>query len=294
MNEYQTWADLNRALRSRTKTFAKQHGVSAGRIGELQLRDRFLVRVFDGDREGWVLKGGTGMLARTVQARSTRDVDLVATGEIEDAVAQLEQLVDREFGDHLRFQLVKRGAASTTPGGRTSVELRFEARAGTTKVGAIKIDLVVGTLLTTPAVTQTPALRVPVPGLPVADYQLYPAVHAVADKVAATMATYSGNPSTRDHDLVDLVILANTETFGAAELAQTVHAELIRRKVPVDGTFVIPQGMAPGYNALARDAADCAAHPRFEDADALMQTFIAPLLDRSRTTGTWARLEWQP
>ena len=42
---------------------------------------RFLSRVFaEGERSEWLLKGGTGVLARVPSARATKDVDLFRAG----------------------------------------------------------------------------------------------------------------------------------------------------------------------------------------------------------------------
>ena len=48
------------------------------------------------------MKGGLGMLARTIDARATRDIDL-ATEElgVEDAVAELKELASIDLGDFI-------------------------------------------------------------------------------------------------------------------------------------------------------------------------------------------------
>ena len=56
--------------------------------------DRLLCRVFSqGAHSDWVLKGGTGMLARIPNTRATKDIDLFATGyTLDQALAALRQL----------------------------------------------------------------------------------------------------------------------------------------------------------------------------------------------------------
>ncbi len=46
------------------------------------VNDRFLARVFHAPDAPWVLKGGTAVLARVDDARTTKDVDLL--GELDD------------------------------------------------------------------------------------------------------------------------------------------------------------------------------------------------------------------
>ena len=56
--------------------------------------DRLLCRAFSqGAQSDWVLRGGTGMLARIPNTRATRDIDLFATGySLDQALAALRQL----------------------------------------------------------------------------------------------------------------------------------------------------------------------------------------------------------
>lgn len=50
------------------------------------------------------------MLARVANSRRTQDVDLSAPsrGDLDSAQAALEELVGRDLGDHLRFELGRR------------------------------------------------------------------------------------------------------------------------------------------------------------------------------------------
>lgn len=52
--------------------------------------DRFLSRVFaNAEDNGWLLKGGTRLLARVPNSRATKDVDLVTTDkELDEAQAR--------------------------------------------------------------------------------------------------------------------------------------------------------------------------------------------------------------
>jgi nucleotidyltransferase AbiEii toxin of type IV toxin-antitoxin system len=69
---------LRQAVDDRLRHVAKQQ--PATQLADLQRQfayDRLLCRVFQADRNGWVLKGATAMLARLgPTARHTMDVDL--------------------------------------------------------------------------------------------------------------------------------------------------------------------------------------------------------------------------
>ena len=68
--------------------------LNTGERIRLEYFNRFLCRVFsDGPDSEWVLKGGTGMLARVPSARATLDIDLYRSGYGPDeAVEDLRRL----------------------------------------------------------------------------------------------------------------------------------------------------------------------------------------------------------
>ncbi|MDR1077242.1 MAG: hypothetical protein LBL55_00975 [Propionibacteriaceae bacterium] len=75
---YSDWRSVEQAIK---RAAIKAHAADPARQIEDAIRqvhhDRFLCRVFAGDTHGvWVLKGGTGMLARVPNTRRTQDIDL--------------------------------------------------------------------------------------------------------------------------------------------------------------------------------------------------------------------------
>ena len=62
-------------------TFVVDSSVSVSERIRQAYFDRLLCRVFsEGPSSQWVLKGGTGMLARVPNARATMDIDLFVNG----------------------------------------------------------------------------------------------------------------------------------------------------------------------------------------------------------------------
>lgn len=96
------------------------------------------------------------------------------------------------------------------------------------------MDLVVGVNVTDEPAVAPPTNRLDLPRLPSSNYRLYPIVDQVADKVCATMALYNGRPSSREKDLVDLVVIAKTQTMQADKLGRSIREEaLVRSLLPV-------------------------------------------------------------
>lgn len=86
MVKYKTPAALEMAVRNA----ARESPMDTNRAIVGFYFHRFLCRVFSEDDCRFVLKGGQSVLARTLDARVTRDIDLVAQEEsLEEAVADL-------------------------------------------------------------------------------------------------------------------------------------------------------------------------------------------------------------
>ena len=75
---YSSPAAVEAAIKSTARAaFTADPSLSIQERIRLEYFHRFLSRVFsEGTDSAWVLKGGTGMLARVASARSTTDVDL--------------------------------------------------------------------------------------------------------------------------------------------------------------------------------------------------------------------------
>lgn len=115
---YARAAGFRAALRARLSTAAKADGGHG--LDELQRQfadDRLLTRAFTGpDSQQWVLKGAGALLARLPQARHSRDLDLAFLApdneQIDDDLgmrpsSRCGEAVDRDLGDHFRFEVVR-------------------------------------------------------------------------------------------------------------------------------------------------------------------------------------------
>ena len=67
------------ALEMAVKSAASASPMDTGRAVSAFYFHRLLCRVFAGGNGSFVLKGGRAMLARTVDARATRDINLLST-----------------------------------------------------------------------------------------------------------------------------------------------------------------------------------------------------------------------
>ena len=66
--------------------------------------DRLLTRIFLSDPDGWILKGGAGLLARMPDvARHSLDIDVFRRTTIDAAVVDLAAAGDIDLGDFSRL-----------------------------------------------------------------------------------------------------------------------------------------------------------------------------------------------
>ncbi|WP_415111226.1 hypothetical protein [Propioniciclava sp.] len=113
----------------------------------------------------------------------------------------------------------------------------------------------------------------------------------MADKVCATLALYNGKPSSREWDLVDLVVLAVSEDVDADKLRRALTAEARVRNLQLPGSFAVPASWGRRYAKDAKPVPACADYRTVDRALELMHTFIGPVLRNEPVGGTWLHAE---
>ena len=119
------------------------------------------------------------------------------------------------------------------------------------------------------------------------EYRLYPLVDQIADKVCATADSYNGRPSSREKDLVDLVVIAVTQDVDGSALGVAIATETMRRKMVQIDTFVVPRSWGASYAKMARRVPHCAGFESVDLAVGLVGRFIDPVLDGSANGLKW-------
>lgn len=242
------------------------------------------------------------VVARVPQSRTTKDVDLAShkAGNLVDAERALTDLVDVDLGDHLTFRLVRSmdtGLGVNQPGLETRRYI-FACIdvANDRQIDTVQVDVVVGSVPVGQPDIVEPAnrlhLRRPLQTHP---YRLYPLPDQIADKVCATMATNypGGKRSSRVKDLVDLVILAHTQTIDLDELRVAITSKRLVSNVAAFQRFEIPTDWTRTYPTTARGV-PIAASFTAKTAAALIASFVDPALEESSDTRIWdpRKLEW--
>lgn len=291
---------MSRALTDHLRRQAKQSDIEHSNLRRQFAYDRLLARVFTSEDAGWVLKGGTALLARVRNARHTLDIDLARrSGTIQAAVEELRSAVERDLDDHFRFDLGRPAIAHTNRSAQPDTDqakLAVAAYIGTTLFERFSIDVVVGSIMTTTPEPMSPSIVVEFDGLVPPTYLLYPVVDHVADKLCATSETHGDpvKPSSRSRDLVDLVILARTQIVDAAKLKTAIEAERLHRGLPPIEAFGAPPEWETSYPSDAKRVLECEGYRTLDTAVALVARFLDPILASDQPQGTWtpSQLTW--
>ncbi|MGV1035272.1 MAG: nucleotidyl transferase AbiEii/AbiGii toxin family protein [Microbacteriaceae bacterium] len=262
--------------------------------------ERFLSRIFsERDRSEWLLMGGTSMLARVPAARATKDIDLMRhDGTVDAAVDELTRLAAIDLGDFFTFRAVSRESAMT--GGQqpyaNGIRVVFQPSLGLAELARFKVDVSVRPAVIGSPIERVPAnihlLREPLQSHP---YRMYPTVDQLAEKVCATMNRYgNGQTSSREKDLVDIVLLALTESIDATDLRRAIRAEAARRKLEVFNEFLVPPGWGRSYESQASGIPALSQYRRIGLAVELAQAFLNPVLSDDSLIAAWSpdSLRW--
>ena len=288
---YATPKDFDRALTDRIALAGISLPYSVPQLRRQFAYGRLLARVFLHEPERWVLKGATSLLARIPgQARHSMDVDLYFSGELEQAIRHLQDAADADLGDFFSFDIVPGVALTGVATGRV---LRVTAYLGDKMFETFPADVVVTHTMTAEADLTPPIELIDVPGLAGTPYRTYPIPDQIADKYAAMVARYSGRPSTRYRDLVDLVVIARTQSVEARLLREAINSEQRRRGIAPDESLDLPSAAwREGFGKVASSA------PNFPPLDAdeaieLVRSLVGPITD-ARVNGTWnpTTLQW--
>ena len=214
------------ALEMAIKAAAKASPLETGRAVSGFYFHRLLCRVFSKPDSPFMLKGGQSMLARTMDARATRDIDLLSEeADLDAALAELRALAEADLGDFVVFEFVGAVPIKVEDEYRSGLKVAFVPLLGGKRLQEVSIDLVADRVACGEPEIVTPADRIDVAGVPMFDYRVYPLANSLADKLCAMVETHDGKPSSRIKDLVDVAIYATTVDIDGGELCRRVRSE---------------------------------------------------------------------
>ena len=214
---YKTSEGLDKAI----KAAAQASPMDTGRAYAGFFFHRLLCRVFSDPDSRFLLKGGLSMLARTIDARATRDIDLLSTGDdLEEAVEELKRLASVDLGDFVTFSFAGMAPIKAEDEYRSGMNVRFQVRLGNKRLQDISIDLVADDIPQEDFDTVMPVDRITVRDLPTCSYRVYAVESSLADKLCGIVERHHDRPSSRQKDLVDVVVFARSCAIDGTKLSR--------------------------------------------------------------------------
>ena len=268
-------------------------------------RDIVMARATSGASGIWFLKGGNALIWRDPAARATRDLDLYYrdSQNIQEAIKIFMDSVEYNpqsvppLDVHMRVELNRQPHQE---GEREAQALRvFITSLQGKRLGQVSIDLVVGCCVTgIHEVRGNKSLAdifdVDINDLP--EVNLYPIVDHIADKVSATMQSYSDNrPSSRVKDLVDIIILSRqgaVSNIQFVDLFRAIESERQQRNInPYYHGFVVPENWTE--QMYQKESKVVKGIPqKLKDAVLEVQQFLNPVIFSEAQGKTWNGKNW--
>lgn len=258
---YATPAALRAALEDRLKAMAAEQGLDLQRLRRQVAFDRLLCRLFRHAESPWLLKGGYAMELRIRSARTTRDIDLALRRLPEGArdwnpVAMrdlLTQASDVDLGDGFAFVIGEPTLdldAAPYGGSRFPIDARMAGR----RFISFHLDVSAGDVLREPFELLEGHDWLGFAGILPPQMPAISREEQFAEKLHAYSLPRGGRPNSRVKDLVDLVLLVESDTLELVRLRQSIEATFRRRD-----THPVPSSLEPPPQTWAGPFADLAS-----------------------------------
>lgn len=295
MPHYADEGDFRKALITRLRQLGTDTGwgpQDAARAFALQQLTSRLFR--SSSARSWVLTGGTALQYRSNEARPTTDADLAFAADAGALRSTLMSALAPREGEYGIFDVAVRVSADS---GQHKARITYLVDGQ--RLASATLD--VNTTRTTDFEpdTLTPAPLVSMPDLlPPPPMQVYPVARHLADKVAAMYERHgaaSASPSTRPHDLADIVILARSSTVDARDLLAAIRSEEQRRGVTVPSPLVLPDELwVSSYRRRVERSGLPASLHEARSALGVANELLGPIMSGQVLDGRWdpASLTW--
>jgi Nucleotidyl transferase AbiEii toxin, Type IV TA system len=282
---YATAAAFRRALEDRLQDIARKEGVDLQRVRRQVAFDRLLARLFPAQEPRalpWVLKGGYAMELRIKAARTTKDIDLTMRGvlspgekkEDKKNLAVLEKLQEAaafsidDFFVYTIGEPISDLDAAPYGGARFPVEARLDGRVFV----VFHLDVGIGDAVMEPLEVIEGRDWLGFAGIASPSLYMIPREQQFAEKLHAYTLPRQGAANTRVRDLVDMVLLIQSDTLAKAQVAEAIRVTFERRKThSMSGPLPAPPtDWQKPYEALARE---CGLSGQVEDAFEILRMF---------------------
>lgn len=276
---YASGAALRTALEERLKRVSREEGIDLQRLRRQVAFDRFLARLFQGPNSNWVLKGGYAMELRFQTARTTKDLDFTVrvapAGRADILRTQLQDAGVADLRDFFSFRI---GEAMMDLDGATYGGSRYpvECVMGGRTFVKFHLDVGVGDVVVDPLEQAEMRDWLGFAGIPAPAVSMIQREQQFAEKLHAYTLPRAAAPNSRVRDLVDMVLLIQSQTLEPGRVVRALQATFNRRV-----THTVPDALDPppeDWNApFARLAAECRLELSAADGFRILVEFYTTL-----------------
>jgi len=251
---YKNATAFRSSLEDRLRNRAQNEGLDLQWLRRQVAFERLLARIFHQPDTVWLLKGGYAMELRLrQQARTTLDIDLMIADidtlrlitaakpneqTINIAFDHLQELGDIDLGDFFQYVIARPKQVTTAPAGglRCSVDCRLDGRT----FAKFHIDIGLGDLVLGEP-EWLPGRAVETLGMDTPTIPLLPVTQQIAEKFHVYTFPWTDRANTRVKDLIDLILLFETQELDKDVLQETIRATFRHRNThPVPETLPKP------------------------------------------------------
>jgi hypothetical protein len=262
-----------------------QTGMPLVRLRKMVAFERFLARLFSIAPEQWVVKGGLALQLRLGgQARTTKDVDMLALVDAEEIFSELQKAGRLDLGDHFVFIVAKspEGMARAIGGIRYPVRALLDGRI----FESFHLDVGVDDPMVDPVeYIEMPALLA-FAEIPPTKVPCFPVTQQIAEKFHAYTRPRGFGESSRVKDFVDILLLSKLGALDGRRLYCALLATFERAN-----THPLPERVPPppvgwkiSYRRMAKDVG--LENVTIEQAYRAVQAFLEPILS-GKPLGHW-------
>ena len=291
MTRYQSGAAFRQALEERLLSRSLASNIPLVRLRKTVAFDRFLARLENLQPGKWILKGGFAIQLRLAdQARTTKDIDVLALVERRDILPSLRNAGKMDLGDWFQFE-VERGSGKPDEflgGFRFPIQSLLDGRT----FESFHLDVGIGD----PMIGSVEELEIPsllgFADFPPTHISCYPITQQIAEKVHAYTRPHVSGEGSRVKDFVDILLLAALSEMHAERLRQAIHATFLARKtheLPPN----IPNPPARWSKPFRKFTSDVLLqYQSLAEANLAFKHFLDPVIGKDNIT-LWDPSQWR-
>jgi len=265
-------------------------GVPLVRFRKMVAFDRFLSRLFFHEPDQWVVKGGFALQLRLgASARTTKDIDLLVTGETQEIYPHLRDAGAKDLGDWFAFEVMNTIHSDVDDIG--GLRYRIHSLLDGRTFERFHIDIGIGDPLLAPVeYLETPALLT-FAGIEPTIVPCYPITQQIAEKYHAFTRPHVSGVSSRVKDFVDMLLLAEMGKLDSISLRKAIQVtfdDCKTHELPVK----VPQPSKDWSLPFQKMAIEVGLEFKsLSDAGVALQQFLDPTLE-AETQKSWNSINW--